>query len=50
MTSHYVITVCATSARASLMHSTSRPQQPSFAYASNGAGPVHKDHVTDERN
>ena len=50
MMSHYVITVRATSAGASVTCSTSQPQQPSFAYASDGAGPMHKDHVTDERN
>ena len=39
-----------TSAGTSVTHSTSRPQQPSFAYASDGAGPVHKDHITGECN
>ena len=50
MTSHYVITACATSARASVTRSTSQPQQPLLAYASDGAGPVRKDHIMDEHN
>ena len=50
MMSCYVITVHVTPAGASVTHSTSQPQQPSFAYVSDGAGPVCKDHVTDERN
>ena len=50
MTSSYVIMVCATSAGASVMRSMSRPQQLLFAYASDGASPLRKDHVTDEHN
>ena len=50
MTSRYVITVRATCAGASVMHFMSRPQQLSFAYANDGAGPVRNNHVTDERN
>ena len=50
MTSHDVTMARVTSARTSVTHSTSRPQQPSFAYASDGAGPVHKDRITGERN
>ena len=50
MTSHYIITARVTSAGALVTRFTSRPQQLSFAYASDGAGPVRKTHVTDERN
>ena len=50
MTSHYVITARVTSAGASVTHFTSWPQQPSFAYANDGAGPMHNNHITDERN
>ena len=50
MMSRYIITACATSAGASVTRSMSRPQQLSFAYASDGAGPVRKDHVTDKCN
>ena len=42
MTSHYVNTARVTSAGVSVMHFMSRPQQPSFAYASDGAGPAHQ--------
>ena len=50
MTSRYVITARATSAGASVTHFTSRSQQPPFAYANDGAGPVHNNHVMDECN
>ena len=50
MMSRYVITARATSAGASVMRFASRPRQPSFAYANDGAGPVRNNHVTDERN
>ena len=36
--------------RASVMHFASRPQQPSFTYANDGAGPVRNNHITDKRN
>ena len=50
MMSRYVITACVTSARASVTHFTYRAQQPSFAYANDGASPVRNNNVTDERN
>ena len=37
-------------AGASVTHFMSWPQQPSFSYASDSAGPVRNNHVTDERN
>ena len=50
MTSRYVNTARATSAGVSVTHFTSRPQQPSFAYASDGAGAARQKHVTGGRN
>ena len=50
MMSRYIITARETSAGALVTHFTSRPQQPSFAYAGDGAGPVRNNHITDERN
>ena len=50
MTSRYVIMEHATSAKASVTHFASRPQQPLFAYANDGAGPVRNNRVTDKHN
>ena len=50
MTSHYVNTERATSAGVSVMQFASRPRQPSFASASDSAGPVRYNRVMGERN
>ena len=50
MMSRYINMARATSAGVSVTRFTSRPQQPSFAYTSDGAGPVRQNHVTDGRN
>ena len=50
MTSCYIITERATSARVSVMRLTSRSQQLPFADANDGTGPAHYNHVTGERN
>ena len=50
MTSRYVIMARATSAGALVTHFMSQPQQPSFAYANDGAGPMCNSHITDEHN
>ena len=46
MMSRYIITVRAAPAGDSVTRFTSRPKQPSLAYASSGAGPARR-HVTD---
>ena len=48
--SHYINTERATSAGVSVMQFASRPRQPPFASASDGAGPVRYNCVTGERN
>ena len=50
MTSRYVNTERATSARISVMRFASQPRQPPFASASNSAGPVCYNRVMGERN
>ena len=50
MMSHYVITERATSAGVSVTRFASRPRQPPFASASDGAGPVRDNRATGERN
>ena len=50
MTSHYVITERATSARVSVARFASQPQQLPFVSASDGAGPVCDNRATGERN
>ena len=50
MMSRYVNTARATSAGVSVTRFTSWPRQPSFAYASDGAGPVRYNRNTGERN
>ena len=50
MTSRYINMARVTSAGVSVMRFTSRPQQLSFAYTSDGAGPVCQNHVMDKRN
>ena len=50
MISRYINMANVTSAGVSVMHFTSRPRQPLFAYASDGAGPVRYNRNTGERN
>ena len=50
MMSHYVNMERATSGRVLMMQFASRPQQPPFAPASDGAGPMRYNHITGERN
>ena len=50
MMSHYVNMEHVTSAGVSVMWFVSWPRQPLFASASDGAGPVHHNHVTGECN
>ena len=50
MTSCYIIMEGATSAGVSVTRFGSQPWQPPFASASDGAGPMHYNHVTGERN